>query len=107
VISSFRRLLPTKEPESRAFLNYLIFKVKHWTPAFAGVTAPRGFYCKVGIPILFQHPACNRTPSHDLMSLLLTPVAVSSAITDLKKENKYEQGNQDHYTNVLCAHFFF
>lgn len=41
------------------------------------------------------------------MSLLLTPVAVSSAITDLKKENKYEQGNQDHYTNVLCAHFFF
>ncbi|MGD0398431.1 MAG: hypothetical protein ABSC04_05905 [Syntrophobacteraceae bacterium] len=48
VISSFRR-----RPESRAFLNYLIFKAKHWTPTFVGVTAPRGFYCKVGTSILF------------------------------------------------------
>jgi hypothetical protein len=52
VISSFRR-----RPESRTFLNYLIFKAKHWTPAFAGVTAQRIFYCKAGISIIFQHPA--------------------------------------------------
>jgi len=37
-------------------MNYLIFKAKHWTPAFAGVTATRVFYCKVGISIIFQHP---------------------------------------------------
>jgi hypothetical protein len=47
-------------------LNYLIFKTKHWAPTpgldtsgagFAGVTPPRGFYCKVASSILFQHPA--------------------------------------------------
>ena len=48
--------------ESRAFLNYLIFKAKRWTSALAGVTAPRSFYCKVGIPNLFQHPAKQNDP---------------------------------------------
>ena len=41
VISSLQR-----KPEPKAFLNYLIFKVKHWTPAFAGVTARRVFTVK-------------------------------------------------------------
>ncbi len=46
-ISSFRRSLdrqfPGRAPESRAFPNLLIFKAKHWTPAFAGVTVSRCF----------------------------------------------------------------
>jgi hypothetical protein len=52
VISLFRR-----KPESRAFLNQLIFKAKRWAPAFAGVTSPPNFNCKVGISILFKRPA--------------------------------------------------
>jgi hypothetical protein len=51
VISSFQR-----KPEPKVLLNYLIFKVKHWTPGLRRGDGPTGFYCKVGIPILFQHP---------------------------------------------------
>jgi len=40
----------------QSYFELFDFKAKHWTPTFVGVTAPRGFYCKVGISIFFHHP---------------------------------------------------
>jgi len=71
-------------------MNYLIFKAKHWTPAFAGVTATRVFYCKVGISIIFQHQvrvhACSLPDcfqySIDQLFLVPCPIGTSQPEAD-------------------------
>jgi hypothetical protein len=52
IISSFRQ-----KPESRGFLNYLIFQNKTLAPGFYRGDGSLDFYYKVGNSILFQHPA--------------------------------------------------
>jgi len=53
-------VIPAEAGIQDLFRNYLIIKIKHWTPTFVGGRPHRDFECKVGISVVFQHPANAR-----------------------------------------------